>query len=78
MTTVVYIPPDANGSSALGLLHNNISLQQNLHPDAVHIIAGDFIHVDLKSVLPKLYQHVKCATRGTNTRCMPTSGWATG
>ena len=55
MLTVVYIPLDANASLALGLLHNNISLQQNQHPDAVHIIAGDFNHVDLKSVLPKLY-----------------------
>ena len=55
MLTIVYIPLDANASLALGLLHNNISLQQNQHPDAVHIIAGDFNHVDLKSVLPKLY-----------------------
>lgn len=29
-------------------------------------IAGDFNHADLKTVLPKFHQHVKCATRGAN------------
>jgi len=35
--------------------------------DAVCIVAGDFNHTDLKAVLPKFHQHVKCATRGANT-----------
>ncbi|KAK3538106.1 hypothetical protein QTP70_029822 [Hemibagrus guttatus] len=48
-------------------LHNSICSQQCTYPDAVHIIAGDFNHADLKAVLPKFYQHVKCATRGANT-----------
>ncbi|XP_051793955.1 uncharacterized protein LOC127530662 [Acanthochromis polyacanthus] len=65
--TVVYIPPDANASAANGLLHSSISKQQSRYPEAAHIIAGDFNHVDLKTVLPKLHQHVKCATRGLNT-----------
>ncbi|KAF7647947.1 hypothetical protein LDENG_00164230 [Lucifuga dentata] len=38
-----------------------------MYPEAVHIIAGDFNQADLKAVLPKFYQHVKCATRGENT-----------
>ncbi len=31
------------------------------------IIAGDFNHANLKTVLPKFYQHVNFATRGNNT-----------
>lgn len=65
--TAVYIPPDANANQALGLLHDTVSSQQNMHPEAIHIVAGDLNHVDLKIVLPKLRQHVKCATRGENT-----------
>lgn len=67
LITVVYIAPDANASTSTGLLHHSVSLQQNRHPDAVHIVAGGFNHVDLKPVLPKFHQHVKWATRGANT-----------
>lgn len=31
------------------------------------INAGDFNHAELKTVLPKLHQHVKCPTRGDKT-----------
>ena len=64
MVTAVYIPPDANASLAL---HDPNSSQQSMYPEAGHIIAGDFNHANLKAVLPKLHQHVKCATRGANT-----------
>ncbi len=67
MVTAVYIPPDANANSAIGLLHASISHTQSTYPDAVQVIAGDFNHADLKAALPKLHQHVKCATRGVNT-----------
>ena len=67
MTTVVYIPPGANANVAIGLLHGSISGHLSKYPDAVHIIAGDFNHSDLKAALPKFHQHVKCATRGANT-----------
>ncbi|KAK0146537.1 hypothetical protein N1851_014143 [Merluccius polli] len=67
MITAVYIPPDANANSAIGLLHGSISSQQNKYPDAVQVITGDFNHADLKAALPKFHQHVKCATRGANT-----------
>lgn len=33
----------------------------------MHIIGGDFSHVELKTVLPKFYQHVYCPTRGERT-----------
>ena len=66
MITAVYIPPDANASSAIRLLYANITNKQSSYPDAVHIIAGDFNHANLKTALPKFHQHVKCATRGDN------------
>lgn len=54
--TAVYIPPHANVNTALSLLGL-----------LVCVIAGDFNKANLKTVFPKLYQHVKCATRGDNT-----------
>ncbi|XP_072771248.1 uncharacterized protein [Nerophis lumbriciformis] len=65
--TAVYIPPDAKVNTALSLLLNTVNEQQRAHPDGVHIIAGDFNKANLKTVLPKFYQHVKCSTRGKNT-----------
>ncbi|KAI5099333.1 proline-rich protein 12 isoform X1 [Silurus meridionalis] len=63
----VYIPPSANAKEALSELYGAISDLQNAHPDGLFIIAGDFNHANLKSVLPKLHQHVDFATRGANT-----------
>ncbi|KAL0195209.1 hypothetical protein M9458_008781, partial [Cirrhinus mrigala] len=63
----VYIPPCANAKDALRELYNAISEQQTNNPDGFFIIAGDFNHANLKSVLPKFYQHVNFATRGNNT-----------
>lgn len=67
MVTAVYIPPDANANIALEELHRAVSSQQSSHPEAILIIAGDFNHAELESVLPKFNQHVKCATRCENT-----------
>ncbi|KAL0173817.1 hypothetical protein M9458_029785, partial [Cirrhinus mrigala] len=67
IVTAVYIPPDANVNIALSLLLNTMNEQQRAHPYGAHIIAGDFNKANLKSVLPKFYQHVKCSTRGENT-----------
>jgi len=67
MITAVYIRPDANANSAIGHLNGSKSNQQIMYPDTVHITAGNFNHADLKKVLPQFHQHVKCATRGTNT-----------
>ncbi|KAI5101429.1 gastrula zinc finger protein XlCGF28.1-like [Silurus meridionalis] len=63
----VYIPPSANAKEALSELYGAISDLQNAHPDGLFIIAGDFNHANLKTVLPKLHQHVDFATRGANT-----------
>ncbi len=64
---VVYIPPYANVKDALRELYSAISEQQTNNPDGFFIIAGDFNHANLKTVLPKFYQHVNFATRGNNT-----------
>lgn len=45
----------------------SISSQQSTNPDTVNIVTGDFNYADLKAVLPKFHQHVKCAARGLNT-----------
>ncbi len=63
----VYIPPCANAKDALRELYCAISEQQTNDPDGFFIIAGDFNHANLKTVLPKFYQHVNFATRGNNT-----------
>ncbi|KAK3569886.1 hypothetical protein QTP86_006751 [Hemibagrus guttatus] len=62
----VYIPPSANVKEALWELYGAIRELQNAHPDGLFIIAGDFNHANLKSVLPKFHQHVDFATRGVN------------
>ncbi len=62
----VYIPPCANAKDALRELYCAISEQQTNNPDGFFIIAGDFNHANLKTVLPKFYQHVNFATRGNN------------
>ncbi|KAK3570236.1 hypothetical protein QTP86_017143, partial [Hemibagrus guttatus] len=62
----VYIPPSANAKEALCELYRAISKLQNSHLDGLFIIAGDFNHANLKSVLPKFHQYVNFATRGVN------------
>ncbi len=53
--------------NALRKLYCTISEQQTNNPDGFFIIAGDFNQANLKTVLPKFYQHVNFATRGNNT-----------
>ncbi|XP_070407627.1 uncharacterized protein [Nothobranchius furzeri] len=67
LLVATYIPPSSNNSdrnAALNELHQTISEQQTAHPDGFIILAGDFNHVDLKTVLPKFHQHVHFPTRG--------------
>ena len=65
--TAAYIPPDANAKIAMKELHAAISKQQTLHPEAAFIVAGDFNHSNLKTVLPKFHRNVSCPTRGDRT-----------
>ena len=63
----VYLSPqtDAGTKTALNDLYKAISKQENAHPEAALLVAGDFIAGKLKSVLPHFYQHVTCANRNT-------------
>ncbi len=59
--------PCANAKDSLRELYSAISEEQTNSPDGFFIIAGDFNHANLKTVLPKFYQHVNFSTRGNNT-----------
>jgi len=48
----VYIPPRANAKVAMSRLHNSITKQQSKHPKGFFIVARDFNHTNLKTVLP--------------------------
>ena len=67
IVTAAYIAPDANAKLAMKLLHTAISKWQTRHPEAAFIVAGDFNHSNLKTVLPKFRQHVSCPTREDKT-----------
>ena len=54
----LYIPPQANSTAALSKLHDIISAQETVHPDAVFIAAADFSHCTLKTVFSEYYQPV--------------------
>ena len=62
----VYLRPQskAGTKTALKQLHKAISKEENAHPEATLLLAGDFNAGKLKSVLPNFYQHVTCAIRG--------------
>ena len=62
----IYLPPktDVGTKTALNKQNKAISKQENAHPEAPILVAGDFITGKLESVLPNFYQHVTCATRG--------------
>ncbi len=67
LLVAVYIPPSSNNnnrSEALNYLYQHISEQQTAHPDAFLILAGDFNQADLRSVFPKIHQHIDFPTRG--------------
>ena len=70
----VYIPTqtDAGTKTSLNELYNTISKQENVHPEAALLVAGNFTAGKLKSVLPHFYQQVKCATRGGKKNRPPT------
>lgn len=61
--TAVYIPPRANAKLALEELHEAINSQLNAYPEGAVIVAGDFNHVDLKTVMPKLHTSIHFPTR---------------
>lgn len=62
----VYIPPHANATAALGLLHDIINTQEAAYPDAVFIISEDVNHCSLHTVLPKYHQYINFPRREKN------------
>jgi hypothetical protein len=52
---------------ALNKLYKAISKQENAHPEVTFLVARVFNAGKLKLVLPNVYQHVPCATRGKKT-----------
>lgn len=63
----VYIPRSANANVALTALLTTVGKLQSAHPDGIFVLAGDFNHANLRTVLPKFHQHVTCPTRGDKT-----------
>lgn len=56
-------PPDYVWSVSMNCLHKD-----SVHMrDTFFIVLGDFNHVNLKTVLPKFYQHINFAIRENNT-----------
>ena len=52
---------------ALKELHLTPSKLETTNPEAAFIVAGDFNKANLKTRLPKFYQHIDCATRAGKT-----------
>ena len=63
----VYLPPDANVTSAINQLTTRVLAAETTYPDSVIIILGDFNHTNLNKVLPRYKQHVNCSTRNNKT-----------
>ena len=61
----IFLPPQthAGAKPALNQLYKAIIKQENAHPEAALLVAGDFNAGKLKSVLPNFYQHVTCNQR---------------
>ena len=63
----IYPPPQADTSTALKELHWTLCKLDTTYPEAAFIVAGDFNKANLKTRLPKFYQHIECATRAGKT-----------
>jgi hypothetical protein len=59
LSVAIYLPPQnkAGTKTALKQLYKAIRKEENAHPEATLLVAGDFNAGKLKSVLPNCYQH---------------------
>lgn len=73
VVAAVDITPSANGNKTLRGLHDTISEILMKHPYGFVVLAGDFNHNTLKTVLPKFKQFVDFKTRGDHTLDWPPS-----
>uniref|UniRef100_A0A665UD53 Reverse transcriptase domain-containing protein n=1 Tax=Echeneis naucrates TaxID=173247 RepID=A0A665UD53_ECHNA len=62
----VYVPPQANAKDSMEMLQLSINKHLAAQADSVIIVAGDFNHANLKSVLPKFHKYVNFPTREKN------------
>jgi hypothetical protein len=53
--------------TAIKKLHWTLCKLETIYPEAAFIVAGDFNKANLRTRLPKLYQHIDCSTRVRNT-----------
>ena len=67
IVTAVYIPPQADTKTAIKELHWTICKLETIHPQAPFIVAGDFNNANLRTSLPKFFQHIDCAVRMCKT-----------
>jgi hypothetical protein len=67
IVTAVYIPPQADTKNAIRELHCTICKLETIYPEATFIVAGDFNKANLRTRLPKFYQHIDCSTQASNT-----------
>ncbi|CDQ81681.1 unnamed protein product [Oncorhynchus mykiss] len=56
--TAAYFPPQADTSMALNELRMALCKLQKTYPEDAFIVAGDFNKANLKTRLPKIYQHI--------------------
>lgn len=64
--TAVYVPLHANTKLAKEKLHHSISQHLSAQPDSVVIVAREYNHTNLKSVLLKFYESENFPTREKN------------
>ena len=63
----MYIPPQAATKPAIKELHWTLCKLETIYPEAAFIVAGDFNGANLRTRLPKFYQHIDCVTCMGNT-----------
>jgi hypothetical protein len=63
----VYIPPQADTKTALKELHWILCKLETIYPEDAFIVAGDFNKANLRTRLPKFYQHIEYTTCRGNT-----------
>ena len=61
IVTAVYIPPQADTTTALRELHWTLCNLETIYPEAAFIVAVDFNKANLRTRLPKFYQHIDCS-----------------
>jgi hypothetical protein len=63
----VYIPPQADTTTALEELHWTLCKLETTYLDAAFIVGRDFNKENLRKTLPMFYQHNDCSTHAAKT-----------